>query len=364
MEEIGGAAVIGTREENSERKADAQATMERETLGNMTSGIVGAIAGGVAELRHPDDREAIHAASGIGAPLDNMIGALGVGGGNEPRLERPTERAINQHGSPTEARHGDARPTEPRSASANSTPAGGQHTAPAGSPHAEAGGSGALGNESQPSTAERQATPDAARRDASAAAAYAKSLDAFKAMLASGEYAANTEQLTPLVSMLRAHPQWGPLVADIADLELMAVIGYTGADYRVLNQALRGNNRELVEKIKPYVDTTVSGLRKLPDHKGTCFRGVKEASTEVLEKYTKGKIVDEPAFTSSSYERGAHFGGKLQFVIESSHAKKVDFLSLYPEQKEALFVPGTKFKVIEHDVGSDGTHYVSLREVE
>jgi hypothetical protein len=102
MEEIGGAAVIGTRQDNAERRADEAARMERETLANMTGGVFGAVAGGVQQWLTPDDRAKIHAASGVGAGIDNIILSLGMKG-EGPQFESPREFATYEHGAPTRA---------------------------------------------------------------------------------------------------------------------------------------------------------------------------------------------------------------------------------------------------------------------
>jgi hypothetical protein len=112
MDEIGGTAVIGTRQVNADRRADAAATMERETLSNMAGGIAGAVAGGVVQELHPEDRARVHAASGMGALVDNVAGAHALSHGNEPKLEPPVEHTATQHGSPTQAA-GEQLPHEP-----------------------------------------------------------------------------------------------------------------------------------------------------------------------------------------------------------------------------------------------------------
>lgn len=348
MDEIGGTAVIGTREQNAERRADAQAKMEAETLANMEGGIVGAVAGGVAALRHPDDREAIHAASGVGAAVDNIAAAMEMNRGNGPHLEPPIEHEVSDTKMPET---GETAPAQERGIDKSKSNDG--HGVD-------------VATSTSDSTKERQqqATPETgahAPGEAKPLTDKTATLKAFEAMLASGEYKAKVAELQPLVAKLRSHPEWGPLLSTHSDLELMALIGYTGSDYKVINDALRGNSRELYVKLKPYIELSTDALAKLPDHSGTCLRGVRDLPPAVLAQYQTGAIVEEPGFTSTTFGTEP-FKGRIQFTIETKHAKKIHFMSLYPEQKEALLPPHTQFKVLER-VEVDGMIFIRMEEL-
>jgi hypothetical protein len=73
-------------------------------------------------------------------------------------------------------------------------------------------------------------------------------------------------------------------------------------------------------------------------------------------------VVTEPGYYSTSYERGANFGGDLQITLLSKTGKKIDFLSQFGGEKEVLFAPGLRIKILEvKDVG--GVKQVMAQEL-
>ncbi len=128
--------------------------------------------------------------------------------------------------------------------------------------------------------------------------------------------------------------------------DLVAIKGYTSDDYKMLNTALRNNDKAELKRLEPYIEVAKSGLRQLPSFKGTVFRGT-TLSPEQLAKYEPGKIVTEDAFTSTSIDKSAAFSGNTEFYIDSVKGKDISILSDYPNEKEILFKPYTKFEVLK-----------------
>ena len=157
-----------------------------------------------------------------------------------------------------------------------------------------------------------------------------------------------------------------PELKDIPTEDLVAIKGYTSADYQKLNDALRSKDAEKLKAVDPYIKVAESGLEQLPDYKGVVFRGVNlDEYPKVLESYKKGEIVTEAGFTSTSVTREASFKRKdTMMIIEAESGKDVSFLSDYPNQKEILFRPDTKFKVLDVSIDEKtGQRKIRLREI-
>ena len=71
-------------------------------------------------------------------------------------------------------------------------------------------------------------------------------------------------------------------------------------------------------------------------------------------------VVEEEAFTSTSYDQGAKFGGNVEFEIRSRTGTRIDFLSRFPSEKEVLLVAGTRLKVVSktYDATTNRWHIV------
>jgi hypothetical protein len=158
------------------------------------------------------------------------------------------------------------------------------------------------------------------------------------------------------VRMLRSHIIFADLVAGMTDDQIIAVIGYTGSDYSMLNRALRSKDPGELQRLGPYIQSADRGLAALPNYEGRVYRGA-ELPPHIIAKYEPGQTVTEEAFTSTSYETKSKFDGNVVFEIVSRTGKQVEFLSEFSHEKEVLFRPGTKLLVTEKyvDVADDGT---------
>ncbi|WP_434581723.1 ADP-ribosyltransferase [Carbonactinospora thermoautotrophica] len=166
--------------------------------------------------------------------------------------------------------------------------------------------------------------------------------------------------MAPFLQEIREeHPE----VAHVTDEELLAIKRYTWTEYQEINEPLRTGDMDRLAELTPEIRDVVSGLDKLPDYKGTVYRGVQIDPGDLndfLNRYEPGATIREPAFPSSDKERP--FPGNVQFVIESRHGKDISFLQ---QHEEVVFPPGTKFKVKTREFDPDtGTWHIHLVDTE
>ena len=125
---------------------------------------------------------------------------------------------------------------------------------------------------------------------------------------------------------------------------------------------MRTNDAAELARLKPYLESSVAGLEKLPSYEGTVYRGV-TLSPESIAKYVPGETVVESAFTSTSKTMGTSFPGNTKFVIQSLEGKDVSLLSKYPGEQEILFRPGSPFKVLSKTTDASGKTTIFLKEI-
>jgi SPP1 gp7 family putative phage head morphogenesis protein len=150
--------------------------------------------------------------------------------------------------------------------------------------------------------------------------------------------------------------------------EAAAIRAYTGGTYAQLNSALRNGSYASTPALQAYVEAAQHGLSKMPKYVGEAARGMSMGLSEMqkfLTVYQKGAIVEEAAFISSSSGSRAAFGGNIFLKIKSRTGVDVSSYSRHPHEREVLFMPGTRFRVL--DVVKDknsGTTTVSIEEIE
>jgi hypothetical protein len=169
------------------------------------------------------------------------------------------------------------------------------------------------------------------------------------------------EGLLAQARQLRQVPDLQPTLAALSDDEIVAMIGYTESDYRMLNGALRAGDVKELLRLGRYIAHTRNGLAALPDFSGPVYRGTEYFAG--LSKYKVGAVIEEAGFTSASYDAGSEFGGSVEFVILSRHGKRIDFLSAFKNEKEVLFMPGTRFKILER-TDEDGLSKITIKMME
>lgn len=142
--------------------------------------------------------------------------------------------------------------------------------------------------------------------------------------------------------------------------DVEAMYDYLGEGFRDLNQALRSNT--FTEQVEERVNAVIQATTKLPTFQGLVYRG-----TDHLPLGTDlqvGHEFQDPGFLSTSRDRGRAFQGQYLFHIQSLHGYDIMDHSLYQNEEEVLFLPGTRFVVtsVETDVWDNRT-VVEMEEI-
>ncbi len=136
------------------------------------------------------------------------------------------------------------------------------------------------------------------------------------------------------------------VVHRFSEPELAALHGYTVIDYKPINQAKRGKlPKALREEYAHYTKTIIAGLAKLPNYRGKVTRGTTLPESE-LAKLKPGKVWTPKGFTSTSMSTDRAFNGPHRLKIQSRTGKEVSWISRHAHEKEVLFKPNTKFRVV------------------
>lgn len=97
-----------------------------------------------------------------------------------------------------------------------------------------------------------------------------------------------------------------------------------------------------------------NSLKKIAPYDGIVFRNVKNMPVEVLKQYQEGATIVWDGFGAASTEPGHFRNASIKFIIGSKTSRVIEPLSDFPRQKETLFLPGSKFKVLRRTKqGSD-----------
>jgi hypothetical protein len=125
-----------------------------------------------------------------------------------------------------------------------------------------------------------------------------------------------------------------------------AIRDYSDSGYRKINEQLR--TRVFTQRTRRKINILASALEGLPNFEGDVFRGA-AIEERLLRKYQRvGQIITERAFISASRSPSKAFSGNVRFYIISKRGKEIDQSSAYPEEEEVLFLPDTRFKVLEY----------------
>ncbi|MFE9577856.1 ADP-ribosyltransferase [Nocardia sp. NPDC006044] len=171
------------------------------------------------------------------------------------------------------------------------------------------------------------------------------------------------ERLEDLAPGGRLKPKRDPTPAELLDdVDRAALWEYTGPEAEVLNYMLRHEPGNLNRAQQLRVEEITKALDKLPDYQGTVTRRV-NLDADDLARYTDGKSITEPAFTSSSRHPDAAFNRPVEFQIYSEHGKSVEQFARKPEELEVLFRPGTTFDVLkQHPPDANGRIIIEMIE--
>jgi len=174
------------------------------------------------------------------------------------------------------------------------------------------------------------------------------------------------DEMTGYIASARKIRRRVPRLQALSVEEIAAYKGYSNGDFTDINGSLWSGRLPEREYLRATIMLLLSGMNKLPDYKGRVIRadfylsksGPPTAETLELrmEKYRSLKAEDKPlvirAFWSAS-RPGKNYTldtigtcTALTLEIDSLTAKDVAIISTIKKEQEALFRPGTKFKVL------------------
>ncbi|CAF0954926.1 unnamed protein product [Didymodactylos carnosus] len=141
--------------------------------------------------------------------------------------------------------------------------------------------------------------------------------------------------------------------------------------YRLLNVALRSENRRSIVPWSSYLKLFMTALYKLPSKPQIVYRGVK--GIDLSDKYLKGKhfawwgvssctttvdVLQEEQFLGQNGER-------ILFNIECSNGQSIKSHSYYSDkEEEVILMPGSYFEVRGHLNSGHGLRIIQLQEIE
>jgi len=155
----------------------------------------------------------------------------------------------------------------------------------------------------------------------------------------------------------------------LTDDELADIHHYTDNGYHDLNDYLRENysssvSEEEKEENAKTVKNIVSGLSKLPPYQGIVFRGCDLDARLIflLPTLKPNDVFYMKGFSSCTYDLDEKFNGEVQFTIRSKTGRNIEKLSDQPEEKEILFAPDSRFRVVSYSQNWEGYH-IDLEEI-
>lgn len=136
--------------------------------------------------------------------------------------------------------------------------------------------------------------------------------------------------------------------------EAVALRHYTGTGYEMLNKHLNGVIYD--ESLEPIAAILHNALSKLPDYQGVAIRRTR-LPDDVLAKHVVGETINYPAFTSATFGKkdvviGEENDSPHRLLIQSKHAKRIDWISRYQSEVEVLFTAPTSFYVLDRRANS------------
>ena len=160
----------------------------------------------------------------------------------------------------------------------------------------------------------------------------------------------------------------------LTDIELESLNDIGGSesykinDYLMRNESLPEN--EGGKNLKAISDNTSNALKKLPNYKGTVHRdvpldnGIKILDIDELKaKYSKGNVIVEKTFTSTTTDPFYDESFEIHFTIESKTGKDISSYVLHNDEHEILLDKNTKFKVLDSDFSDEKNIKIHLEEL-
>jgi hypothetical protein len=165
------------------------------------------------------------------------------------------------------------------------------------------------------------------------------------------------------------------------EIEATSLIYYTGGGARLFGEWLndRAMNSEDDDLSSIDIESlflgTVAGLNKLPASDSRLYFGAVLPERYFKDNIQKGKFWSNSNFTSTSTDREVaekfatgikeDSDKKCIFVIDKSTlGRKIDEFSIYPEEKEVLYLPLQKFRIIATSSEKKDGHDFNLIQME
>ena len=171
--------------------------------------------------------------------------------------------------------------------------------------------------------------------------------------------------------------------------EIVTVAGYTDEMYMPINSYLSGGTKGLqkafsqlkpvtskgIDIIETYQKNLTRVLEKVDNYQGNVQRYIKTTDRSAISYYEKniGKDISWKGFSSTGKKgsgstpdwadiKGDKDMAGILFKIKSKTGKDIQSFSAFPDEKEVLFLPDTKFKIIKI-VKDKHSHQVFLEEL-
>ena len=142
--------------------------------------------------------------------------------------------------------------------------------------------------------------------------------------------------------------------------EAAHIMTYTGSYHAAVNRNLRKGTTTVQQQ--GHVNQLNAALDKLPNYEGTVYRKVVFSNASKAAHYVPGAVVEERAFTSTSYDPKV-WSGSTHFEIVSKTGKNIESFSQHPHENEVLFSAGTKFKILSNETTYDKWKTVTGRKI-
>lgn len=134
---------------------------------------------------------------------------------------------------------------------------------------------------------------------------------------------------------------------ELTKSEYAAIRIYTSNAAFKMNRLLRDAAYSTDLELQAFVDAAQQGLMKMPKHTQPTRRGLTLHGADLeklLSTYTVGAVVEDDAFVSTALPGGG-FGGNIEMLVSGTKGVDVAQYSHYKNEKEVLFMPGTRFRV-------------------
>lgn len=185
------------------------------------------------------------------------------------------------------------------------------------------------------------------------------------------------DQCSRNLTTIHTYEKWaseipGPQGTNLSAREMNAIYYYTETDSVRINQTMR---KWALEDVVPEVGTQsdiatlINGLKKIVPYQGKVKRFSKR-TLEQIDSMTKGHEFKLHAFWSSTTLDELPPSVNTQnmnvvFVIQGKSGRSIADLSHHPDEKEVLFMPLTKFRVLDSVAnGQGGRHVITLQEID